>query len=226
MDQKIITALTNTLIFKNINEDKLRDIFNNVNYSIKEYSNDSPVAAEGEECLSLGIILDGSVEIQKTYSSGKVVTLARLTTGNIFGEAIIFSHLNIYPATITTLNSTTVMFIKAADIILLCSQFPLVMHSFLELLSDKILLLNKKIKELSFSTIRQKISSFLLEEYRYQGNLTLKIAVSRQELSEHMGIQRPSLSRELINMREDGLIKFSGNTITIIDLYSIEELTN
>jgi CRP-like cAMP-binding protein len=227
MNHKIITTLTSSILFKNINADKAHEILNNVKYSIKEYSSGYLIAAEGEKCLSLGIILEGSVEIQKAYSSGKIVTLARLTSGNIFGEAIIFSHMNFYPATITALNKNTkIMFIKAEDIIVLCSQFSVVMHSFLELLSDKILLLNKKIKDLSFSTIRQKISSFLLEEYKYQGSLTLKIPVSRQELSEQMGIQRPSLSRELINMREDGLIEFSKNTITIVDVYSLELLTN
>lgn len=226
MEPKTISALIKTQLFNNISEDTLQEIFSSVKYDIKEYSSGYLIAAEGEECVSIGIILDGNVEIQKTYASGKVVTLTRLTSGNIFGEAIVFSRKNLYPATITALNYTKVMYIDAESIIVLCSHFPIVMHSFLELLSDKILLFNKKIKVLSFSTIRQKISSFLLDEFQKQKNPTIKIPLSRQELAELMGIQRPSLSRELIKMREDGLISFSGNTITINDLGAIEELTN
>jgi CRP-like cAMP-binding protein len=42
-------------------------------------------------------------------------------------------------------------------------------------------------------------------------------------MSEQFGTTRPSLSRELINMKDDELIAFDKKTITIIDLEALEE---
>ena len=57
-----------------------------------------------------------------------------------------------------------------------------------------------------------------MEEYKKQGSNVIKVPLSRKEMAEHMGIQRPSLSRELIKMREEGIIEFDKKTITIKDM--------
>lgn len=127
-------------------------------------------------------------------------------TGDIFGEVIVFSSMNKYPSTILSNSNSSVMFISKEDIVKLCSLDSLILNNLMGLLSNKILMLNKKVKNLSYETIRQKISSFLMDQYRKQNSLTLKLNMSRQALAEIFGIPRPSLSRELINMKNDKLI--------------------
>jgi CRP-like cAMP-binding protein len=46
--------------------------------------------------------------------------------------------------------------------------------------------------------------------------------MSKQQFAEYIGVQRPSLSRELINMRDEGLIEFDRKTITILDIPALE----
>jgi CRP-like cAMP-binding protein len=92
------------------------------------------------------------------------------------------------------------------------------MENFLELLSNKLLILNKKVKMLSLESIRKKIENFLMEEYKKQRSNIIKVSLSRKEMAEHMGIQRPSLSRELIKMRKEGIIEFDKKAITIKDI--------
>jgi len=43
-------------------------------------------------------------------------------------------------------------------------------------------------------------------------------------MAEHMGIQRPSLSRELSRMREEGIIEFDKKTIIIKDMEALNHL--
>ena len=77
---------------------------------------------------------------------------------------------------------------------------------------------------LTMENIRQKISDFLREEYKKQKSHTIKVSLSRQEMSEHMGIERPSLSRELGRMREEGIIEFDKKTIIIKDMEALNHL--
>ncbi len=132
--------------------------------------------------------------------------------------------MNKYPSTILSTSNSKIMFISKDDIVKLCSLDPLILNNLMGLLSNKILMLNKKVRNLSYETIRQKISSFLLEQYADQNSLTIKLNVSRKALAEIFGIPRPSLSRELINMKNDNLLDFEKNIIIIKDLEALEEI--
>jgi len=227
---KIIDSLKQCILFKDLTFEELRNLIKNISYSISDNCKNCDdcrtciVALEGDICNSLGIVMEGELEVQKHYASGKVVTLAKLNKGKTFGEAIAFSETNIYPATIVSTKGSIILYISKKDIIAMCSAYPKVLNNFMQLLSSKILLLNRKIKELSFETLRQKISNYLLSQYEIQNNTTLTLPLSRIRLAEYLGVQRPSLSRELVNMKEDGLIDFKKNLVQIKDLEGLEDI--
>lgn len=227
---KLVDHLKHCILFKGLTTEELKNLLVNINYSIFDNCKNCDecrgcmIALEGEVCDSLGIVMVGELEVQKHYASGKVVTLAKLNEGKIFGEAIAFSETNLYPATIVSTKGSIILYISKKDIISMCSAYPKVLNNFMQLLSSKILLLNRKIKELSFETLRQKISNYLLSQYETQKTLALILPLSRKDLADHLGVQRPSLSRELINMKDDGLIDFNKNALQIKDLEGIEDI--
>jgi len=169
----------------------------------------------------LGILLEGLLEAQALYPSGKLLTLTQLKPVEIFGEAVLFSKMNEFPATIEAIKDSKIMFIKKENLINCLTNCHKFMENLLELLSDKLLILNKKVKMLSLENIRKKIENFLVEEYKKQRSNIIKISLSRKEMAEHMGIQRPSLSRELIKMKKEGLIEFDKKTIIIKDMMAL-----
>src|SRR5699024_8461017 len=90
--------------------------------------------------------------------------------------------------------------------------------NFMTILSDRILMLNSKIKILSYETIRKKIANFLLDEYKKQNNNFLEFSYGRKKMAEVLNVPRPSLSRELAKMRDEGIIDFDKNVIKIVDI--------
>lgn len=227
---KLVEHLKHCILFKDLTPNELKNLLVNINYSIYDNCKNCDechgcmIALEGDKCDTLGIVIHGELEVQKHYASGKVLTLAKLNKGNTFGEAIAFSETNIYPATIVTSKGSIILYISKKDIISMCSAYPKVLNNFMQLLSSKILLLNRKIKELSFETLRQKISNYLLSQYEIQKTLSIVLPVSRKDLAEHLGVQRPSLSREFVNMKCDGLIDFNRSLVQIKDLEGIEDI--
>lgn len=83
-------------------------------------------------------------------------------------------------------------------------------------------MLNDRITSLSLDSTRKKIVNILLLEYGRQKSQYLLLPYSRKKMAELLNIPRPSLSRELIRMKDDGLIDFYKNRIKIIDLKSLE----
>ena len=210
--------LKSCILFKDMNSEDLSNFLNMSNYIIKKYTKGSIIAFEGNECKNLGILLEGLLEVQTLFPSGKILTLTQLQPADIFGEAILFSKVNKYPATIRVTKDSKIMFIEKQNLISCLTNCPGVMKNFIELLSNKLLMLNKKVKMLSLESIRKKIGNFLIEEYKKQKTNTLKISLSREKMAEHLGIPRPSFSRELIKMRKEGIIEFDKKVIIIKDI--------
>lgn len=220
---KIIEQLEKNDFFSCLNSEQISRIISKVKYTVKTYEKDALIAMEDEECNSLGLILDGQVEVQRIYSSGKHIVLKRMTAGEVFGEAIIFSKINKYPATIISISKSNVAFIKKEDIIQLCILEESILKNFISLLSDKIFILNNKIKNISFKTVKQKVINYILEQMHEQKSSTIVLKANKEQISSLIGIPRPSLSRELMKLRDEEIIDFDKNTITICNIDALEE---
>lgn len=210
-------------MFKNKSEEYLLDLFKDANYIIKSYSKNDIIAMEGDTCTSIGLILDGNIDIKRMLGT-KVIHVSSFGKGHIFGEVIAFSDVNLYPATVMSSTTSKVMFISKDNFIKFCTSHEDFLGMFLNDLSNKIFVLNKSITNLTFSNVRQKICNFLISEYKLQNSENIKLKMTKEKIAEYLGITRPSLSRELINMKDMGLIDYSRSHIKILDLEEIENI--
>jgi len=222
--ESLVDVLKQCILFKDMDHKDIERFIKNSNFTIKKYSKGGLVVQEESHCKELGILLNGLLEVQSLYPSGKSITLNRVEPSEIFGEAILFSKSSQFPSNIEAIEESAIMFIKKSDLINCLSKCHHFMENFLELLSDRLLMLNKKLKMLTMENIRQKIGNFLIQEYKKQKSLQIKLFLSRQEMADHMGIERPSLSRVLSKMREEGIIEFNKESFLIKDLEALNDL--
>jgi len=219
----ILKLLQNNFLFKGIDSENLKKIYEETKYHINKYDKGEIIAHEEEECSTIGLILEGTIELQRIYPSGKYIVLNKLTIGDVFGEAIIFSKQENYPATVIALNQCSILYIDKVDMLELFSREKRILENFLELLSNKVLMLNSKIKNISFKNIRHRVINYILEAMKLQKNSTIKLKESKESIAAALGIPRPSLSRELINLRDMGYIDFDRSNIKILDIEALEE---
>ena len=204
-------------MFFTMNKEEIIDFFKDTYYQIKSFSQNDIIAIEGDECVAIGIVLSGSIDIKRMLSN-KVIQMTSFGPGHLFGEVIIFSDVNKYPATVISSSKSEILFISRENFKQFTYTHPDFLEMFLRDLSNKILTLNKSIERLSYNSIRQKISNYILDEYNKQNSHLININMTKQKLAETLGIPRPSLSRELINMKDSGIIDYYKDTIKILDL--------
>lgn len=221
--EKYLNSLSKSILFQNVNIDEIYTLLSSVLYNISNYKKDDVIAIEEDDCKSLGIILSGSVEIHKPFPSGKIVTINNFQAGNVFGEALVFSGTHKYPATIISSTDSEIMYISKDDIIKLMRSDDRVLNNFVSVLSNRILMLNDRITNLSYDSVRKKIANIILVEYNKQKNKDLILPFCRKKMAELLNIPRPSLSRELMNMKEDGIIDYYKNRLQIMDIDLLEE---
>lgn len=207
-----------------MSKDDILRFFEESTYTVINYAKNDVIALEGTSCTKVGLVLDGEIDIKRILSSNNVIHLSSFTRGEFFGEVIAFSDTNKYPATVLAAKPSKVMFISKNDFISFCSHNPEFLSMFLNDLTNKIINLNNSITGLSLTSIRQKIANYLVIESKNQESIFVKLNMTKQKLSEKLGIPRPSLSRELIKMKDDGLIDYAQDVIKIIDINELKSI--
>ena len=220
---KYIDLLRETELFKDVSLENLLNLFKTLHYKIEKYSKSDIIFIEGDECENLGIILEGTIEIQKIDSNGKIMTIATFNPGDVFGEMLIFSEGHKFPMTVVSKVNSTVMHLSKDSVIKICQSQTSFLYSFLRMICNKALILNTKLKEVTLKTIRQQICEFILMQSKKQGSSTIKLNMTKREWADIIGVQRPSLSRELIKMKEEGIIDYEKDIVLIKDMDALNE---
>jgi CRP-like cAMP-binding protein len=76
---------------------------------------------------------------------------------------------------------------------------------------------------ISIKTMRSKLSTFIYEQYLKGKTTTLTLPMNRQQLADFLNVSRPSMSRELSRMRDEGIIDFHLSAVRIIDIEKLKE---
>jgi CRP-like cAMP-binding protein len=212
-------------LFEDIQVNELNNMLLCLRPKKAEYKKKEYITMAEDQFTGIGIIVEGEVLVTKENVAGDRVIIAKLNAGNMFGEMVAFSNQKQWPATVIAVTDCTILFLPTEKILGNCPKMCIghkrLIQNMLKIVSQKALQLNRKIEYLAMKSIRTKISNYLLEQYHRIGKNKFMIPLKRNELAEFLNVSRPSLSRELIKMKEEGMIDFYRSSFEIID---VEEL--
>lgn len=225
--QKVLEKVS---LFGNIDANELIHVLSCLGPSISTFDKGEFVTMEGDEFNGIGIVIEGKVKITQTNEAGERIILSQLGAGGIFGEMIAFSGLTKWFATVIADKKSQVMFLKADAIInqchRMCTGHKQLMINMLTIVSNKALLMNRKVRYLSIKSMRGKLSQFLLEDYHKNNKLMFEIVFNRNELAEFLNVSRPSMSRELSRMKEEGLIDYYKESFKLLDIERLKDFAS
>ncbi|MDD2251635.1 MAG: Crp/Fnr family transcriptional regulator [Dehalococcoidales bacterium] len=227
MYAKWLGTLKASPIFKDIEEQNLSTMLGCLKPVKREYQNREIIALDGAEFSGIGVVADGKIALTRETFGGNRVILQVLGPGDIVGEMVAFSNLKKWPFTVIAQDDCCLFFLPTHKVMgycsNICSSHSTLIMNVLNILSNKAISLSKTIEHLSARSIRGRVSSYLLDKYRLKGEKNFTLDMKRNELSDYLGIPRPSLSREMANMKQDGIIDYKGASITIKDLIRLED---
>jgi len=222
-----IDTLKLTLLFRGIDSKSLNIMLDCLKPTVRRCKQREIIVAYGQPFQSIGIIASGKVALAKETYSGNRIIMGILEASDIFGGMVAFSGHRIWPMTVIAQEDCVLFFLSPDKITGICSNIcashtALIMNM-LQILSNRASMLDKKIEHISAKNIRGRISSYFLDTYLQLSNKEFTLTMKRHELANYLNIPRPSLSREMGLMRDDGIIDFEGGHITIKDILKLEE---
>ena len=214
---KNINLIKNTALIKFLSDEDILTNLKSGKFKVTSYKKSSVVHFDGETCNKLEIILSGKVVVDRIGESGNLLTISEFYNDDILGGNLLFSKNPCYPMTVLTQLPTDILEIDRETLFELFCNNPIFLRTYLELTSDRAFILGDKIKHYINKTIRESIMNYLNYESKKQNSNHIKLNTTKKALAEKIGVQRTSLSRELAKMREDGLILFDSDSITLLN---------
>jgi cyclic nucleotide binding domain protein len=229
--ENLNNILKKSILFENISEEEINDIVKISKSEVISIRKDEYLFYQEENSKYLFILLDGIVQIERVDANGKRMIMNRFDEiGTMFAEVYIYFSDKIYDYSCVAIKNARVFaipkeFFLNIDDLTQKYNYKLT-QNMLKILSRKAFFLNQKVLILSSFTLRQKIASYLLQRVRESGlkNESLNLIFKREELADFIGTTRPSLSREMLLMQDDGIIELDKNTFKVIDLEKLQEL--
>ena len=191
----------------------------------RRYAAGEIVFSEGEPCSGLYVVETGHVRIFKSSANGREQVLSIDGPGSSIAELPVFDGGN-YPASVA-IDDATLLFVSKQDFQSLCLAHPQVALKVLRLVGARLRRLVGIIEELSFTTVRHRLASFLLRLAEKEGKRTsegveITLPVSNQELASQIGTVRELVSRNLSRLQAEGMLKIDGRSLTICNLKALE----
>lgn len=212
-------------LFRDISGEDLSAMMACLKPTSRTYEKDARIAVSGEPFSGLGIVMSGRAAVAKESADGNRTILTLIEPGMMFGEMVAFSDTSVWPASVLAQSECRAMFISPEKIVGQCAnQCPhhrQLVRNMLGIVSNRALMLNRKVEYLSFRSVRKKVSAFLVDQYRCLGKSTFVLPLNRNEMADFLNVARPALSREMGRMRDDGIVDFHRSTVKIIDLEAL-----
>lgn len=224
---KHISTLLEVPLFDEIDAIQLSSMLSCFRSKVKAYHKEGLIAIEGEPYTGIGVILSGSVIVSKNNEQGERVVIAKFGQGQMFGEMIAFSQKDRWPATVSAIEETEIISVDPSLIVNTCGKMcdshrQLIMNM-LTIVSNKALILNKKVEYLSKKSMRGKIAKYIVEQKKGKPTNNFDVDMNRNELADFLNVSRPSMSRELGRMKEEGLIDFHKQTFKVLNVMALKE---
>ena len=217
------SVLAQSPIFKGLSETELQRIFETLTYQERRFAPEEMMISAGESTLCLYILVEGQVRGETVNPAGKTIRIEDIYAPDTFATTFLFSSKKKLMVDIVASTDCRILLIYKPELMRLFKEHPIILENFLQIISDKFVLLLKKLKFLTQKTIIEKLSSFLLTKYEETSQTSFKLEKTQQELADYFGVTRPAVARTLGELENSGIIKSSGRKIEILSLIKLRQ---
>lgn len=208
-------------LFADMSDKEIEDIFECLNARIVKHSARDIIVRPNDEMNEICVILDGNLVEFTVGLGGERKVISSKVDGDSFGTPQCFLESKKSSSFITAATEATLLYITAESLFSFENNpLPCQKKMLLNLVSGlcgKIVELQQNRDFMAIHGMRKKIASFIYEKYIDQGSLNVRLGVDRNGMAKYLNCSRPSMSREMIGMREEGIFDFRKDLIQIKD---------
>lgn len=224
----LIQAMKNHKLFVGMNGDQVEKILTCAKPRVESYAAKNIIIGQGEEATHILVILAGEISLLKEDYNGNCSLVGSLLKDDVYGQMAVFGDSHQNKLIVQAATACEILYLNKNLFYQTCSNtcvaHQMLIKNMMTLLANQAGVLERKISYLTAKTLRCKVARFLLEEYQNNNRLTtFSLKLNREKMADYFDVQRPSLSRELIKLKNEGVIDYYKATFKLLDLAKLIE---
>jgi CRP/FNR family transcriptional regulator, cyclic AMP receptor protein len=176
---------------------------------------------EGDPGDTCYLIRSGAVLLTREHQDGRLVALAELRAGDLFGELAMFRG-ETRSATAEAIEDTAAVALLAGDVQRQVRRNPDLALKLLASLAERVSTTTERLLQQSFQTVAGRVAGTLLaqcvsRQSEGAGDSDVLIRATQAEIAQLSGTSRESASRFLATLERAGLVTLGRGKVTVHD---------
>jgi CRP/FNR family transcriptional regulator, cyclic AMP receptor protein len=211
--------LARTEVFGDLEERELVDV---AQVAVpRHWDRGEVIFREGDRGDTCYLLRSGAVVLTREHQDGRMVALAELRAGALFGELAMFRG-ETRSATAEAIEPTTAVALLASDMQRLIRRSPDLALKFLGTLAERVSRTNERLLQQSFQTVAGRVASALLAQVisrQAEGapETDVLIRSTQAEIANLAGTSRESASRFLATLERAEVVTLGRGKVTVHD---------
>ena len=213
---------------QNNSSQTLEDLLNTGNRTIKKLRKKDMLFMEGDSSSYLYYVVSGKIKTFKTNEWGKDYITEIYKKGHYFGHIPLFEQTP-HRESASALENSEIALIPKDNFFKLLHANKNISLRFIKLISNSLVEAEEKLLKLAYNSARKRVAEALLfisKKYLVNGKDIISFSLNRENISALAGIAPESVSRNLTDLKEEGLICTDNGSIIIHDLRKLEQIKN
>lgn len=203
-------------LFQGVSRMKLSELIEKLPFQFSKHRDNSAIITAGEMCNDLCFLISGKVHIDTPCQNKRIHFHETVFAPNVIGPEYLFGKSTIYPFNVYAKGVCGILRIAKIDYVKMLQNDNVFLFNMLNMLSRNNQMSTNSIIKLTKGTIHERIAQ-MIATLTHPDGTDIKITFRQKDFSTMLGYQRTSLINALNNMKEEGLIDYSLNEITILD---------
>lgn len=223
-----IKLLRKNSLFAEFSDKEINILFDCLKGRLVLKSHGVLIAKEEDTVNDICVLLDGTVLEFVTTLDGRRAPVKTLEQGDCFGLEQGYPAGRPLGFSVVAVSDVTLLYLDISSITTMCGKacscHQKLVCNVMAYLCGRISELAENNDYITIKGMRQKIAKLIFDKYAEQGATEIRIGMDRNEMAEYLNVSRPSMSREMMKMRDEGMFDFWKDKITIRNLAAIEDI--
>lgn len=210
-----ISSLKKIPLFKDVNEKVISKLIQEHEIYESQYMKNTTVHSCGANCTAVDIVLSGNLISYSLAQNGSGNKMFEFKSKSLIATNLLFGDNNHYPFNIYCMTDCHLLHLTKTAVCELLKDHSFVMQ-FVRSLSQNSQGMNRKIAMFTRKSLRENILEYLVALSIEQQSDTITLPLTKKQLADYFGVQRPSLFRVIKELKDERLIEVNNRKITLI----------
>lgn len=214
------------LTFKNVTDSEIEALF--VDNAIKFYKKGEYIYNEGARIKGCYFLFSGIVKIFQTGVAGKDQIIRFGKEGDIFGFRSVIRN-EAACTSVETMSDCILCYIPNTSLMHMITHNPSFAYEMMQIACKELGDANRYIREIAQKSVKARLAEILLliaSDFGVEEDGTLKLNVTREDLSNFVGTATETLIRLLSDLKNEGLVEVKGRKIKLLNRDKLKKMAD